>query len=150
MSKFFGVPGLRCGFIITNKVNTKEINKFRVLFSINIFSELFMINYFNRFNDIKLINKIQKNFTYLISKLNSKYIKEIVNVNTGFILIRFEDTIDVNDLTEYLQEHGIIIRNIKKSYPNFCGECIRVSAGKRNEFKKLIKYFNLYMENKTK
>ena len=150
VSKFFGVPGLRCGFIITNKVNTKEINKFRVLFSINIFSELFMINYFNRFNDIKLINKIQKNFTYLISKLNSKYIKEIVNVNTGFILIRFEDTIDVNDLTEYLQANGIIIRNIKKSYPNFCGECIRVSAGKRNEFKKLIKYFNLYMENKTK
>ena len=39
---------------------------------------------------------------------------------------------------------------IKKSYPNFLGECIRVSAGKRNEFSKLIKYINLYMENKTK
>ena len=75
-----------------------------------------MINYFNRFNDIKLINKIQKNFTYLISNLNSKYITEIINVNTGFIFIRFEDSIDVNDLTEYLQTKGIIIRNIKKSY----------------------------------
>lgn len=150
VSKFFGVPGLRCGFIITNEVNAKEINKIRILFSINIYSELFMINYFNRFNDIKLINKIQKNFTYLISNLNSKYIKEIINVNTGFILIRFDDLIDVNDLTEYLQTNGIIIRNIKKSYPNFLGECIRVSAGKRNEFSKLIKYINLYMENKTK
>lgn len=29
MSKFFGVPGLRCGFIITNKVNAKEINKIK-------------------------------------------------------------------------------------------------------------------------
>ncbi len=150
VSKFFGVPGLRCGFIITNEVNAKEINKIRILFSINIFSELFMINYFNRFNDIKLINKIQKNFTYLISNLNSKYITEIINVNTGFILIRFEDSIDVNDLTEYLQTKGIIIRNIKKSYPNFLGECIRVSAGKRNEFSKLIKYINLYMKNKIK
>lgn len=150
VSKFFGVPGLRCGFIITNEVNAKEINKIRILFSINIFSELFIINYFNRFNDIRLINKIQKNFTYLISNLNSKYIKEIINVNTGFILIRFEDSIDVNDLTEYLQTNGIIIRNIKKSYPNFLGECIRVSAGKRNEFSKLIKYINLYMKNKTK
>ena len=144
------MPGLRCGFIISNEVNAKEINKIRILFSINIYSELFMINYFNRFNDIKLINKIQKNFTYLISNLNSKYIKEIINVNTGFILIRFDDLIDVNDLTEYLQTNGIIIRNIKKSYPNFLGECIRVSAGKRNEFSKLIKYINLYMENKTK
>lgn len=150
VSKFFGVPGLRCGFIITNEVNAKEINKIRILFSINIFSELFMINYFNRFNDIKLINKIQKNFTYLISNLNSKYMTEIINVNTGFILIRFEDSIDVNDLTEYLQTKGIIIRNIKKSYPNFLGECIRVSAGKRNEFSKLIKYINLYMKNKIK
>ena len=57
-----------------------------------------MINFFNRFNDIKLINKIQKNFKYLISNLNSKYITEIINENTGFILIKFEDSIDVNDL----------------------------------------------------
>ena len=42
------------------------------------------------------------------------------------------------------------IRNIKKSYPNFLGACIRVSAGKRREFGKLIKYMNLYIENKTK
>ena len=103
-----------------------------------------MINYFNRFNDIKLINKIHKNFTYLISN----HIKEIINVNTGFILIRFDDSINVNDLTEFLQTNGIVIRNIKKSYPNFLGECIRISAGKRKEFSKLIKYINLYMENK--
>ena len=107
-----------------------------------------MINYFNRFNDIKLINKIHKNFTYLISNLYSNHITEIINVNTGFILIRFDDSINVNDLTEFLQTNGIVIRNIKKSYPNFLGECIRISAGKRKEFSKLIKYINLYMENK--
>lgn len=150
VSKFFGVPGLRCGFIITNEVNAKQINKIRILFSINIFSELFMINYFNRFNDLKLIKKIHKNFTYLIANLKSKYITEITNVNTGFILIRFDNSIDVNELTDYLQTKGIIIRNIKKSYPNFLGESIRVSAGKRKEFRKLIKYIKKFIENKNK
>lgn len=150
VSKFFGVPGLRCGFIITNEVNAKQINKIRILFSINIFSELFMINYFNRFNDLKLIKKIHKNFTYLIANLKTKYITEIINVNTGFILIRFDNSIDVNELTDYLQTKGIIIRNIKKSYPNFLGECIRVSAGKRKEFRKLIKYIKKFIKNKNK
>lgn len=148
VSKFFGVPGLRCGFIITNEVNAKKIHKSRILFSINIFSELFMIKYFNKFNDKKLINKIQKNFTFLISNLNLKYITEIIHVNTGFILIRFDNLFDVNELTEYLKTRGILIRNIKKSYPDFLGECIRISAGKRREFRKLIKYMNLYMKNK--
>lgn len=148
VSKFLGVPGLRCGFIITNEVNAKQINKIRILFSINIFSELFMINYFNRFNDLKLIKKIHKNFTYLIANLKSKYITEITNVNTGFILISFDNSIDVNELTEYLQTKGIIIRNIKKSYPNFLGESIRVSAGKRKEFRKLIKYIKKFIKIK--
>ena len=148
ISKFFGVPGLRCGFIVTNEVNAKEINKIRILFSINIFSELFMINYFNRFNDLKLIKKIHKNFTYLIANLKSEYITEIINVNTGFILIRFDNLIDVNELTEYLQTKGIIVRNLKKSYPDFLGECIRVSAGRRKEFRKLIKYIKKFIKNK--
>ena len=148
ISKFFGVPGLRCGFIVTNEVNAKEINKIRILFSINIFSELFMINYFNRFNDLKLIKKIHKNFTYLIVNLKSEYITEIINVHTGFILIRFDNSIDVNELTEYLQTKGIIVRNLKKSYPDFLGECIRVSAGRRKEFRKLIKYIKKFIKNK--
>lgn len=148
VSKFFGVPGLRCGFIITNEVNAKEINKIRIPYSINIFSELFILNYFNRFNDLKLIKKIYKNFNYLTANLESKYIIEIINVNSGFILIKFDSLIDVNELTDYLQTKGIMIRNMKKSYPDFLGECIRVSAGKRKEFRKLFKQIKKFIKNK--
>ena len=108
-----------------------------------------MINYFDRFNDLKLVNKIHKNFTYLIKNLKLECINEIINVNTGFILIRFDNLVDVNDLTDYLQTKGIVIRNIKKSYPNSLGECIRVSAGTRKEFRKLIKYIKKYIKSKT-
>lgn len=148
VSKFFGVPGLRCGFIITNETNAEEIKKLRVLYSINIFSELFMINYFNKFNDTKLVNKIQKNFNYLISNLNSEHISEIVHSNSGFILVRFDDSIDANDVTDYLESKNIKIRNIKKSYPYFQGEWIRISAGKKKDFYKLIKYLKLYIKNR--
>lgn len=149
VSKFFGAPGLRCGYIITNPIISEKIQKNRILFSINIFSELFMINYFNRFNDLKLIKKIQKNFSYLISNLTSKYITEIINVKTGFILVKFDKTINVNELTDYLETKGIIVRNVKKSYPNFAGEWIRISAGKKKEYRKLIKYINKFIKDKT-
>ena len=148
ISKFFGVPGMRCGFIVTNSDTYREINKHRIPFSVNIFSEIFMLNYFDKFNDLKLIKKIQKNFKYLISKLNSKYIKEIVNVNTGFILIRFDEQIDVNELTEYLETKRIIIRNMKKSYPNYPGEWLRISAGKKSDYRKLIKYMKKFLKTK--
>lgn len=148
-SKFFGVPGLRCGFMVTNLSISKKINKIRIPFSINIFSELFMTNYFNRFNDLKLIKKIQRNFRYLISNLTSKYIIEIINVNTGFILIKFDKIIDVNELTYYLETKKIIVRNMKKSYPNFVGEWIRISAGKKQDYRKLIKYINKFIKNKV-
>jgi len=149
VSKFFGVPGLRCGFIITNPVIYEKIKKIRIPFSINIFSELFMINYFSRFNDLKLIKKIQENFRYLISNLTSKYITEIINANTGFILVKFDKVIDVNELTDYLEKKRIIVRNLKKSYPDFTGEWIRISAGKKQEYRKLIKYINKFVKKKT-
>ena len=146
ISKFFGVPGMRCGFIVTNLETYEKINEHRIPFSVNIFSEIFMLNYFDKFNDLKLIKKIQKNFKYLISKLNSEYIKEIVNVNTGFILVKFDEKIYVNELTEYLETKKIIIRNMKKSYPNYPGEWLRISAGKKRDYRKLIKYIKKFLK----
>lgn len=37
VSKFFGVPGLRCGFIITNEVNTKKLIKLEYCFLLTYF-----------------------------------------------------------------------------------------------------------------
>lgn len=153
ISKFFGVPGMRCGFIVTNLETYEKINEHRIPFSVNIFSEIFMLNYFDKFNDLKIIKKIQKNFKYLISKLNLEDIKEIVNVNTGFILVKFDEKIDANELTEYLETKKIVIRNMKKSYPNYPGEWLRISAGKKRDYRKLIKYIKKFLngeDSKTK
>ncbi|NLZ33798.1 MAG: hypothetical protein GX889_02590 [Clostridiales bacterium] len=61
-------------------------------------------------------------------------------------MARFKDEVDLKSLEYELDEEGIKIQFIYKSYPMMKGNWIRISAGRREDLLKLATIINKFME----
>lgn len=147
LSKILSLPGLRIGLLITNRNMKEKIKKEKIVYSVNVVAETLLDNLKNiKFNFDKNRKKIKENFIFFKNKLQKDKIRSIIIRDGSFILIDFNDTIDTIQLQKYLENEGIIVSCMKTTYPNFNGNWIRVSAGKKKELKKLAKKINNYLK----
>ena len=146
LSKILGVAGLRCGLLFANNNVCKYLKSKHIPFSTNTITQSFFKNNIYLFNNLtKIKSKIYTNYKFLINNLPKDFHINIMNRNSCFILIYTSEIIDLHLLKEFLEKKNIYIRysfELKNSKDNF----IRVSAGKRSQYRKLIKYIELFMK----
>lgn len=147
LSKISGMCGLRCGFISSNPYNLSRLITKRALYNTNSICQRYFEKYFPIIINCSIQReRIKNNFNEFISKLNKRYIAEIKCTGVVFILVRFKDEVDLKSLEYELDEEGIKIQFIYKSYPMMKGNWIRISAGRREDLLKLATIINKFME----
>lgn len=138
-SKFLGIAGLRTGCTFSNKEIIEKIKKQSIPYGLGIISQnvLPLALSDKQFLD-KSRRKIEINRIYLCKNLE-KLGCRIINGNTNFILVELPKNIDSNKVTSLLEKDGLIVRNIKESYPLLEGNWLRISLQTKRNNKLLIK-----------
>ena len=134
-SKAFGLAGLRCGYIISNKNNIKIIQKALSPYSVNIAAAICACA---ALNDIEYVNnyaeEVKKSRTLLCQALDGlgiKYYKSDAN----FILLKIGSK--TSEFCAGLRKKGILIRN--RDNDNLLRGCVRITLGTMRQTKLLIK-----------
>jgi len=141
-SKLYGLAGLRLGMLFASRKIMKKIKKYRLPYNVN--SMVLDIAYdLLKKKDYKkrmLANyRNEKKYLYNnFEKLKIKYFK----TSTNFVLIKMKNP---SEFLEYMKRNGILLKNIKnKKFKNL----IRITVGKREENKKLLKLIDKYLQKK--
>ncbi len=140
-SKFYGLAGLRCGYILSNKNIIKQVKMLRhsVVFNVN---RLAYIAAFHSLLDKTYAKKtysrnvkIKKFFMQGLTKLGIEY----VNTETNFILIKIGD--NQPDFYEFLIAHNVYVMPCDKFGLK---EYIRVGIGRLKDIKYFLNLLQLY------
>ena len=96
LTKFFAVPGLRLGFLVTNNQELiNKINKFKESWSVNIFANDFGIDIFSDKKFILDTKKyIENERKYLIEKLRTLNIFKVYDSTANYIFLKSKVDID--------------------------------------------------------
>lgn len=139
VTKFFGMPGLRLGYVVTsNKQIINNIYEYKEPWTINSFAEN-LSNYL--FKDKEYING-SKNYyinerKFMLEELRKISRLKVYDTDTNFVLIKLDDD-EANSLKlELFEKYNILIRDAS----NFIGldkSYIRVAIKSHNDNKVLI------------
>ena len=109
-------------------------------YSINILASSFIKKYIAKINDLeKCKTKIKNNFEYFINNVNKNIIDKIIYHSSSFLLIELKEDVDYKKLTSYILSNGVKISAINDYYRDLDKKYIRIGAGKKKDYKKLIK-----------
>jgi len=109
LTKFFAVPGLRLGFLVSSNNELKnKINKYRESWSVNIFANEFGINVFDN-NEYILKTKeyIYSENKYLFEQLNEMNLFKVYSSVANYIFLKSKYEIDWK---KELLNYNILIR----------------------------------------
>ncbi|MCK5039577.1 MAG: aminotransferase class I/II-fold pyridoxal phosphate-dependent enzyme [Candidatus Aenigmarchaeota archaeon] len=142
ISKEFGVPGIRLGYILTkNELVKEEIKKGLPIWNINSVAEMF-IELFTRYNSFyeSSMNKIVSDRDYLTKKLENINFLKIYKPWANFILCELvTDKIDSKGLTtELFNEYNLLIKGFKIKKGLEDGKFIRISVRTKEDTDKLV------------
>ena len=138
-SKFLGIAGLRTGCVFSRKEIIVKINNKNIPYSLNIISEKILpLALSDKEHLDRSRSKIEINKLLLCKNLEKLGCK-IIDGNTNFILVELPETIDSYRVTSLLEDAGLIVRNIKESYPLLKGNWIRISIQTKKNNILLIK-----------
>ena len=122
LSKILSIPGLRSGLIVSDEKNIENYKINQTPYSTNIF----------------IAKSLEKeNFKKLINNVRYRH--------TGFMLIELCDKVNYNNLLEFLNQRKIFVSPTNKYYGNLRHNYLRISAGKKKEFRVLIKTLKKYL-----
>lgn len=145
LSKIFGVCGLRLGILVTSDSERDKYMRKQVPYSNSSLSILFLNKYLEKISSLeKIKNKINKNFTYLIKKIDYENIDNIIYNSSSFLLIKLKDDVDYEKIYNHFLENNIKVSAINHYYKNLTGNYLRIGAGKKSDYKKLIKVLKKY------
>ena len=71
-------------------------------------------------------------------------INKIIYNSSSFLLIELKDIVDYTDLVEFILNNQVKVSAINNYYKSLDKKYLRISAGTKSEYKKLIKIFIKY------
>lgn len=146
-SKIFSLGGLRIAIMFSNQKNLETIKKERLIFSSNILIQYIIDDLGKEYFKINR-KKFEDNFSMFLKLLDNKFIDKTINKNVSFILIKFKEHINTEELIEYLKKNNFLIADISAMYLELEKNWVRISIGKKNNLKTLAKLINKYLEVK--
>ena len=144
MSKTYGLPGIRLGFIYS--CNAKLISKISSkvpIWNLNSLSEFFMeIILKNKRALDKSIEKTKIDRELFINSLNNlKFVEKAYNSGGNFILFKINNKLNMSNLSEYLiQNHSIYIKDVSDKFNSKPNTFFRVAVRNPNDNNILIKF----------
>lgn len=148
-SKIFNIPGLRLGFLFSNEHLLSELKKNNLIFSSNIMTNSILHDLGESFFDIDR-NKFTDNFDFFLSKLDMSCIEKIVKNNGSFVLIKFKESVDTDDLELFLLKNNVKVANVSKFYPDLGLNWFRISVGRKKDMIVLSNLINIFVMRKNK
>ena len=116
MSKFFTIPGLRIGFLISSPVNIKKFRTYLLPWSVNSLAQMAVHHLMKQTAQVETfientVNFIAREKDILFETFkNSSFIK-LFPSNTSFILARLYGNLTADSLGNHLAQDRILIRN---------------------------------------
>lgn len=144
-SKAWGLPGIRLGYMISNKKIVSYVSKCRSLAETNGLSmETALWALKNKHIMLDHIKDVKMGFKFISDKLNKMGQKFYGGRITNAIIIKLENLKNTENLKKYLIKNKIYIRNgFNKPIENY----IRVSLCSPKKMSIFYKYFNFWKLN---
>jgi threonine-phosphate decarboxylase len=148
MTKFFGIPGLRLGYLIANPKIVGAMNRYKEPWTVNTLAQKAGIACFKDRNFLsrtkEFIDQERKHFFTQLQKI--KGLKPF-NSSTNYILIKLiSKRLPSDKLYEKMARRGFLIRDCR-SFRGLGNKFIRVAVKKRKENNLLIKNLKELLEN---
>lgn len=140
MTKFFGIPGLRAGFIIGNTKNVGELMNCKEPWSVNTLASIAAIEGLNDAEYIKeTIRYVEEEREHLFSALKEiQWLKPFPSA-ANYILIKIrKEGVDADILAASLVKKGAFIRPCS-SFDGLGNRFFRVAVRTREENERLVK-----------
>ena len=141
LSKAWGLAGLRVGMAFASFDIVEVFNKIKPPYNVNTSSQELAIKALANITEVnEWIVETVKERKKLATELGK--LKCVLNVypsETNFLLVKVTDA---NDLYRYLVQNNIVVRN--RTNVELCGNCIRITVGKREQNVELIKVVQKY------
>ncbi|MGR3173073.1 MAG: threonine-phosphate decarboxylase CobD [Candidatus Scalindua sp.] len=148
LTKFYGFPGLRLGYLVANESNINKLMQFKEPWTVNTFAQIageVAINDVEFAVNTRQYVSCEKTFLY-DGLTNIKDIRPL-QPSVNFVLVRIHNTeITSSGIQDILIKDNIIIRNCS----NFTGlndKYFRVAVKTREENQKLLSALNLVMND---
>ena len=113
-SKFFSIPGLRIGILISNPTNIKRYNESSIPYLINPMSEIivpYLLNQKKLFKETREFYKKQRAKVYELFLKNFDGKLKVYKPEANFILIKIMTDLTSQEVVKKLRKKGIIIRD---------------------------------------
>ena len=143
MSKAWGCAGLRLGMAFASKEIISIFNKVKYPYNINILTQEKAIELlkdpFKVDEWIKTI--LQERGRMILAFEDLPICEKVYSTDANFFLAKMTDAQAIYD---YLVSQGIIVRN--RTNVQLCGNCLRITIGKKSENAELIAALRKYLE----
>lgn len=145
LTKFFAIPGLRLGALLTSNINFKNQFKKNIIpWSINSVVEDYIIKaVYDKHYIKKSIIYIKKERVWLYKRLSKINGIKVYRSQGNYMLLKNSSGID---LCGKLKNRGILVRSCS-NYNNLDSRYIRVAVKKRKYNRVLLKYIFLIINN---
>lgn len=136
-TKFFGMPGLRIGYAVTDETTAADLRDGQEPWAVSIPAEQAAIAALNEWGYIKKTRRlIQKERERLLSAIRILPGVEPFPCSANFILLKLT-SIDAWHLTEKLGQRGLLVRDCS-SFPGLSNRYVRIAVRRRRENKRLV------------
>ena len=112
MTKFYSCAGVRCGIIISNEKNIKELKQNEPLWKISQYDSIYIQEALKDEIFAKTSKAINIHNFLILEKLLKSYlfIQKVLPSNSNFLLIKLKNT-NANILQNHLKKYKIMIRD---------------------------------------
>lgn len=145
-SKFFGLAGLRLGYVLSHEENILNINKVKPLSDINLFSILFAIEILKDSKYKFYKKEILNSFKFFYNSLKKIDRIKIIKSHSNFFHIKFKTKLDTENFLRLTKKNNILCRQTNYLQETILKNSVRISIGNKNQMKFLsnliLKQFN--------
>lgn len=148
LTKFFCLPGLRLGYLISkNKDLLTLLDGLQTPWSVGTFEEnIALIMLRDKSFRVKSVAENEKNKAYLLEKLkNNDFLSEVYHSDSNFVMLRLrEDCGTAKKLAQFLRSKNILVRELS-DMQGLSGEYIRIAVKEKEKTDLLIVNLMLYI-----
>jgi len=147
LTKFFGIPGLRLGYLVANSKIVDKMNYYKEPWTVNILAQKVGIACFkDRTFRLKTKRFIERERKYLLAELSKLKGLKPFSSSANYLLVKITRLgLSSGKLYEYIARQGLLIRDCR-SFRGLGDKFIRVAVKGRRENNLLIKNLKRVLE----